>query len=64
MVRGQGRLRLALPWLGVALESAAAEGRSVARMPAAEWLVARAPRGRRWCVVARVAARRRIDAGS
>ena len=51
-VRAQGRLRLALPWLGAVLEAAAAEGLPAARAPAAEWLVARggarpAP-GRSW----------------
>ena len=40
-VRGQGRLRLALPWLGAALAAAVAEGRPAVRCPAAEWLLAR-----------------------
>jgi hypothetical protein len=39
--RGQGRLRVALPWLEAALGAAAAAGRTSARAPAAEWLVAR-----------------------
>jgi len=39
--RGQKRLRVVLPWLGPALDAAAAEGRAPARAPAAEWLVAR-----------------------
>ncbi len=40
--RGQGRLRVVLPWLEPALGAAAAEDRAGARAPAAEWLVARA----------------------
>jgi hypothetical protein len=39
--RGQNRLRVVLPWLGSALDAAAAEGRAHVRAPAAEWLVAR-----------------------
>jgi len=41
IVRGQGRLRLALPWLEAVLGVAAAEGRAPARAPAAEWLASR-----------------------
>lgn len=41
IVRGQGRLRLALPWLEAVLGAAAAEGRAPARAPAAEWLASR-----------------------
>jgi len=41
IVRGHGRLRLALPWLGAVLGAAAAEGRVPARAPAAEWLASR-----------------------
>ena len=40
--RGQGRLRVVLPWLDAALGAAAVEGRACARAPAAEWLLARA----------------------
>jgi hypothetical protein len=39
--RGQGRLRIVLPWLEPAPGAMAAERRASARMPAAEWLVAR-----------------------
>jgi hypothetical protein len=41
VVRGQGRLRLALPWLEAVLGAAAAEGRAPVRAPAAEWLASR-----------------------
>jgi hypothetical protein len=41
IVRGQGRLRLALPWLEAVLAATAAEGRAPARAPAAEWLASR-----------------------
>ncbi|MCJ7451344.1 MAG: hypothetical protein MUO39_02575 [Steroidobacteraceae bacterium] len=39
--RGQNRLRVVLPWLEPALGAAAIEGRACARVPAAEWLLAR-----------------------
>jgi hypothetical protein len=39
--RGQGRLRLALPWLECAPDVDAPEGQPLPRTPAGEWLVAR-----------------------
>ncbi len=39
--RGQGRLRLALPWLECAPDTEAPEGQVLPRTPAGEWLVAR-----------------------
>ena len=39
--RGQGRLRLALPWLECAPDADAPEGQVLPRAPAGEWLVAR-----------------------
>ena len=54
-VTDEGRLRLALPWLVAAVRSEARDGAGTVRLPAAEWLVARAARGslpatdwRRW----------------
>ena len=39
--RGQGRLRLALPWLECTPEAGAPDGQVLPRTPAGEWLVAR-----------------------
>ena len=43
--RGQGRLRLALPWLECAPEAHTPELQTLPRAPAGEWLVARGESG-------------------